>query len=246
MISTLIEEKNKLKYSSLQMIIVEMALLKLAIDDRITVTEKPVYQIKKNELAADHAAVVEKSAIKLEISEEAIGQNMISRKNNTFLEKTDTSKTEGQKSGIKVQEQDVDLEDRNQNKDRIIDGHNPETNSNEKYDEQKLFKILCQEVGKTNPGQAMFLQRGEPTLAKTGELTVIFSSENKNYFNFVNKPELVSTFEAALQKCIGNKISLAVKLEEENFAELDMLEKTKRIVKEDAEKIINCNSINEK
>jgi hypothetical protein len=35
-------------------------------------------------------------------------------------------------------------------------------------------------------------------------------------------------------------------LEEENFAELDMLEKTKRIVKEDAEKIINCNSINEK
>lgn len=244
MISCLIEEKNKLKYSSLQKIIVEMALLKLSIEDVDETIHKPGLAYN-NEISINSKDGISKQRMKLDESKEKPTREE-TRGNSERNLQSEPDSGKKNESVIKIQEQNDSYGEEFRENDEQPDIKHLFDNSRKKFDEKKLFKILCEEVGKTNSGQAMFLQRGEPTLSDDRQLTVMFSSENKNFFHFVNKPEFISSFEAAMQKRIGNEISLVIKLEEENFAELDMLEKTKRIVKNDAEKIINYESINEK
>lgn len=107
-----------------------------------------------------------------------------------------------------------------------------------RHDGMRLFKILCDEIAKTNSGQAMFLKRGQPALEGEGHLAIIYTVENKNFYQFVNKPELLKGFETALLQKMGEAITVSIRLEEENFNELDLLEKTLRIVNDEAVKII--------
>ena len=109
---------------------------------------------------------------------------------------------------------------------------------NSRHDGMRLFKILCDEIGKTNSGQAMFLKRGEPVLEAEGQLSIFYSLENKNFYQFVNKPELIKAFQTVLLQITGKAIMVSIKLETENFNELDLVEKTLRIVNDDAVKII--------
>lgn len=259
MISELIDEKNKLKYSSLQAIIVEMALLKLCLEEDViypnTCTEIKQPRHKKDIILPDkvsdrentgkvEAKQIIQSKIEHFLIEEPHFEILIQNEEQCPQE---IDKFGAGEDAAEELEETLDFNQKIQNPNESLIEEKPRKKSSAtKHDEMKLFKILCDEIGKTNSGQAMFLKRGEPSLKDEDCLVIVFSTENKNYFHFINKPETIKTFEVVLTQVTGKKVSVSVALEEENFNELDILEKTRRIVNNDAVKIINYDGINEK
>lgn len=245
MISQLIDEKNKLKYSSLQGIIVEMALLKLCLGDQITgsplrvETVSPKKELKPLPLASSQSRPVIESVLSETLSQT---QNQPSD-NSLFETGSEAQEEERFAPGAETFEVIPERSDR-------VDPSGQESIVNQpladkkvktgssRHDGMRFFKILCEEIGKTNSGQAMFLKRGEPELEGEAHLSIVYSVENKNFYQFVNKPELIKGFETALLQKTGKPLTVAIKLEEENFNELDLVEKTMRIVNDEAVKVI--------
>ncbi|MBK5243546.1 MAG: DNA polymerase III subunit gamma/tau [Eubacteriaceae bacterium] len=228
MISHLIEEKNKLKYSSLQSIIVEMAFLRLCLGEDVVkevTIKKSAFQSKPNQAVRElpkltipeiETDIEESPHNEREIKTEvAVFREVQARETHTVAEPTVKIKTTAKKA-------------------------------NSKHDEMTLFKKLCDDIGKTNSAQAMFLKRGEACLQPDDHLIINFTTENQNYFHFVNKPNLVKSFEEILTTAAGKTITVSIKLEEENFGDLDMLEKTRRIINNDAINIIEVEGFKEK
>ncbi|AFA49330.1 DNA polymerase III subunit gamma/tau [Acetobacterium woodii] len=243
MISQLIDEKNKLKYSSLQGIIVEMALLNLCLRDQIQ------KNVKTMELTTQKESLKKEIPQSVQINPKEVAlkpdhQVNVSEKKTVVQENKNPYESVGQEV-IKPNKASDELPDMTNFDSSAAAQDEPSTepqksknSGNTRHDEMKLFKLLCDEISKTNSGQAMFLKRGEPSLEDNDHLTIIYSTENKNFFHFVNKPELVKSFEAVLNHKTGKKITVSVKLEEENFTKLDIVEKTLRIVNNEAVKII--------
>jgi len=230
MISHLIEEKNKLKYSTLQSIIVEMAFLRLCLtddnlneqtlkkpEDRNKTEPIPTSETTNDVRELESPAIDEKKTVHYETINEEVSM--------VFKEKPETIEPIIETTTVIMKEKIKNIT---------------------KHDEMKLFKKLCDDVGKTNSAQAMFLKRGEPSLQGEDLLTLTFSTENQNFFHFVNKPELVQTFETILADATGKKIAVSIKLEEENFGELDMIEKTRRIINNDEITILEVDEFKEK
>ncbi|MBC3887282.1 DNA polymerase III subunit gamma/tau [Acetobacterium paludosum] len=234
MITQLIDEKNKLKYSSLQSIIVEMALLKLCLEDEAPDTEKQKkMQSTKKEIKTieeepkanykiDRLTIDEKHSDTQKPSVEEISPEIIKIENDEEKKEIPQQTQVIAESQKKVQNEEKKL---------------PQNNGS-KHDEMRFFKKLCDEIGKTNSAQAMFLKRGEAILQNDDHLDIIYTTENKNYFQFVNKPEFIKSFETILSEATERKITVAVRLEEDNFSKMDLTEKTRRIVNNDDVKII--------
>ncbi|PKM59412.1 MAG: DNA polymerase III subunit gamma/tau [Firmicutes bacterium HGW-Firmicutes-4] len=245
MISQLIEEKNKLKYSSLQGIIVEMALLKLCLGEQMTIqTPRAEITSQKKEIRSvppiDHQS---SSSIKtvlagnlMQIKKQPPDNSLIE----TELEGMEEERFSADVEAIEVVPESKDRVESNRQVAKLAQpvSDTKEKNVNNRHDEMRFFKILCEEIGKTNSGQAMFLKRGEPALEGEEHLSIIYSMENKNFYQFVNKPELIKGFELVLSQKTGKTITVSIKLEEENFNELDLVEKTLRIVNDEAVKVI--------
>lgn len=225
MISHLIEEKNKLKYSTLQSIIVEMAFLRLCLgeDSSQTTIRKPAIQSESIKTVGVIPVSIN-PGIETEIKESTFPDKESELRNGRTVEiiKNETS------AGMKTPPmEEPGMEIKTEKK-----------KMNTKHDEMKLFKKLCDEIGKTNSAQTMFLKRGEASLQRDDHLVIHFTTENQNYFHFVNKPDLIKTFEEILTKATGTPMTVSIKLEEENFGDLDMIEKTRRIINNDEVKII--------
>jgi len=241
MISHLIEEKNKLKYSSLQSIIVEMAFLKLCLGD------DPVKEtiIKQQPFSGQPIKTVRKFP-ELTIPEIKEDTDTVAfpddeSENELALKSIEYEIPEPEK--IKVQEivavKKPDLAIKPEIKlKKITEIKTEKKKANTRHDEMKLFKLCCDEIAKTNSGQAMFLKRAEAVLQGEDHLIINFSTENQNYFHFVNKPDVIKTLADIITKAAGRTMTVAIKLEEENFGDLDMLEKTRRIINNDAVNII--------
>ncbi len=246
MISLLIEEKNKLKYSNLQAIIVEMALLKICLGDQQTATipavetvfqnneKKPLSQSRPQDRLEKTSRMSETQAesLKRPAEYETVKSEINKSVADVFSMPAEKSKTtnsadegpEGEPEKAPVQEKkDVKIK-----------------SGSSRHDGMLFFKILCEEIAKTNSGQSMFLKRGEPILEDETHLLIVYSLENRNFYQFVNKPELIKGFEMALLQKLGKEISITIKLEDENFNELNLVEKTLRIVNDQAVKIINA------
>lgn len=246
MISLLIEEKNKLKYSNLQAIIVEMALLKICLGDQQTATipavetvfqnneKKPLSQSrpqdrleKTSRMSETQAESLKRPAeyetVKSEINKSVADVfSMPAEKSKTTNSADEGPEGEPEKAPVQVKK-DVKIK-----------------SGSSRHDGMLFFKILCEEIAKTNSGQSMFLKRGEPILEDETHLLIVYSLENRNFYQFVNKPELIKGFEMALLQKLGKEISITIKLEDENFNELNLVEKTLRIVNDQAVKIINA------
>ncbi len=243
MISELIDEKNKLKYSSLQGIIVEMALLKLCLRDQIQKNVKTTELNKqkgslKKEIPPDIQKNPKEVALKPDHQVNASEKKIVVQENKNHYESAaqeavKPNKASDELPGVTNFNNSAAAQD-----EPFAEPQKSKNSGNTCHDEMKLFKLLCDEISKTNSGQAMFLKRGEPSLEDNDHLSIIYSTENKNFFHFVNKPELVKSFEAVLNHKTGKKITISIKLEEENFTELDIVEKTLRIVNNEAVKII--------
>ncbi|KNZ41348.1 DNA polymerase III subunit gamma/tau [Acetobacterium bakii] len=240
MISHLIEEKNKLKYSTLQSIIVEMAFLRLCLKDDVVYEQTIIMPAdRKKAVSIPKTEINEPINKSIETMPEVSGLESpeINEKNTAYFETAD-------------KEVPMVLEAKPEIKQPINETAAvtaiEKTNKFTKHDEMKLFKKLCDDIGKTNSAQAMFLKRGEPNLQGEDHLILTFSTENQNFFHFVNKPELVQTFETVLTEATGKKITVSIKLEEENFGDLDMIEKTRRIINNDEITIVEVDECKEK
>lgn len=251
MISQLIDEKNKLKYSSLQGIIVEMALLKLCLGDQIVIPSMGIRTTGKEKKIP--IPVIERKPIIADDLSNVKSEDPEKNEIEASLTKTDFDHEVRFQPVIERFEEPLSIHEPAAGTGEKIDGNQSaiteqkvKTNGSSKHDEMKFFKLLCDEIGKTNSGQAMFLKRGEPSLADDGHLSIVYSSENINFFHFVNKPEFVKNFETILNQKTGQTITISIKLEEENFAELNMIEKTLRIVNDDTVKIIKSDEEVEK
>jgi DNA polymerase-3 subunit gamma/tau len=245
MISQLIDEKNKLKYSSLQGIIVEMALLKLCLGKQmpILVPRAETVSQKKEIRSLLPIDPQSRAAIKTVPPEKLPQQQNQPFEHSLFETEFEEQEEERFAPGVETCEAPperkvmVELPDQEKTASQPSADKKVKTGSS-RHDGMRFFKILCDEIGKTNSGQAMFLKRGEPVLEDEGHLSIFYSVENKNFYQFVNKPELIKGFETVLLQKTGTPITVAIKLEEENFNELDLVEKTLRIVNDEAVKII--------
>jgi DNA polymerase-3 subunit gamma/tau len=247
MISQLIDEKNKLKYSSLQGIIVEMALLKLCLGEHMTIlTPRAEITSQKKEIRSippiDHQS---RSSIKTVVPEN-LPQIKKQLPDNSLIE-TEFAGLEEERFAPDVETVEVvpESKDKAESNGPIEKVVQPVSDKKVKtgssrHDGMRFFKTLCDEIGKTNSGQAMFLKRGEPELEDERHLSIVYSVENKNFYQFVNKPELIKGFETALLHKTGKPVTVSIKLEEENFNELDLIEKTLRIVNDEAVKVIKA------
>ncbi len=245
MIHHLIEEKNKLKYSSLQGIIVEMAILKLClIEDHPNETIIKEKIISENEIKNrfDHNKNTE---IKPKNYQNSVNNQVIKEKEALYTmpqdsEIIDSEENSGMIEVLNSTAKNIEIEKNTEKTDKIKSKEQSDTSEKPvKQDEMRLFKKLCDEVSKTNSGQAMFLKRGEATLKDDNQLIIHYSKENQNYFQFLNKPELMRSFENILFEKTKIPIKIDIKLEEENFNQLDLFEKTKEIVNDNNVKIID-------
>jgi len=239
MISHLIEEKNKLKYSSLQSIIVEMAFLRLCLgEDAVNeaTIKKPAFQ-KKTMKAVKELPELKIPEIETEIKEPEFKDKEIEQKNKATVNRVKNEML----VPVEAQAREISLAE-----EPIVKISTDAKKANSKHDEMTLFKKLCDVIGKTNSAQAMFLKRGEACLQSDDHMIINFTTENQNYFHFVNKPDLVKTFEDILAKAAGKTMSVSIMLEEENFGDLDMIEKTRRIINNDAVNIIEVEGFKEK
>jgi DNA polymerase-3 subunit gamma/tau len=247
MISQLIDEKNKLKYSSLQGIILEMALLKLCLRDQIAISIPATEIVSQKQAVKPLPPIDPQSNIAIKkVPPENLPQpeKQLSESGSLDTERPEPEEEEDRfAAGVEafevVPENKVKValsgQEDNLNQPR---SDKKEKTGSSRHDGMRFFKILCDEIAKTNSGQAMFLKRGQPELEGEGHLAIIYSVENKNFYQFVNKPELIKGFETALLQKTGEAITVSIRLEEENFNELDLLEKTLRIVNDEAVKII--------
>lgn len=231
MISHLIEEKNKLKYSSLQSIIVEMAFLRLCLgEDAVKAATIKKTAFQKNPIkVVTELPELKIPEIETEIKDPEFHDKEIEQKNKAVVNRAENE------AAVPREAQSREMHTVEEPPAKI---KTEAKKANSKHDEMTLFKKLCDDIGKTNSAQAMFLKRGEACLEPDDHLIINFTTENQNYFHFVNKPDLVKSFEEILTKAAGKTISVSVKLEEENFGDLDMIEKTRRIINNDAVNII--------
>ncbi|WP_296559753.1 DNA polymerase III subunit gamma/tau [uncultured Acetobacterium sp.] len=246
MISQLIDEKNKLKYSSLQGIILEMALLKLCLRDQIAISIPATEIVSQKKAVKPLPPIDQQSNIAIKkVPPENLPQpeNQLSESRSLDAERPEPEEEDRFAAGVEAFEAvpenkvKVALSGQEDNLNQPGSDKKGKTGSS-RHDGMRLFKILCDEIAKTNSGQAMFLKRGQPALEGEGHLAIIYTVENKNFYQFVNKPELLKGFETALLQKMGEAITVSIRLEEENFNELDLLEKTLRIVNDEAVKII--------
>jgi len=246
MISQLIDEKNKLKYSSLQGIILEMALLKLCLRDQIAISIPATEIVSQKKAVKPLPPIDPQSNIAIKkVPPENLPQpeNQLSESRSLDAERPEPEDEDRFAAGVEAFEAvpenkvKVALSGQEDNLNQPGSDKKVKTGSS-RHDGMRLFKILCDEIAKTNSGQAMFLKRGQPALEGEGHLAIIYTVENKNFYQFVNKPELLKGFETALLQKTGEAITVSIRLEEENFNELDLLEKTLRIVNDEAVKII--------
>jgi len=246
MISQLIDEKNKLKYSSLQGIILEMALLKLCLRDQIAISIPATEIVSQKKAVKPLPPIDPQSNIAIKkVPPENLPQpeNQLSESRSLDAERPEPEDEDRFAAGVEAFEAvpenkvKVALSGQEDNLNQPGSDKKVKTGSS-RHDGMRLFKILCDEIAKTNSGQAMFLKRGQPALEGEGHLAIIYTVENKNFYQFVNKPELLKGFETALLQKMGEAITVSIRLEEENFNELDLLEKTLRIVNDEAVKII--------
>lgn len=246
MISQLIDEKNKLKYSSLQGIILEMALLKLCLRDQIAISIPATEIVSQKKAVKPLPPIDPQSNIAIKkVPPENLPQpeNQLSESRSLDAERPEPEDEDRFAAGVEAFEAvpenkvKVALSGQEDNLNQPGSDKKVKTGSS-RHDGMRLFKILCDEIAKTNSGQAMFLKRGQPALEGEGHLAIIYTVENKNFYQFVNKPELLKGFETALLQKTGQAITVSIRLEEENFNELDLLEKTLRIVNDEAVKII--------
>lgn len=246
MISQLIDEKNKLKYSSLQGIILEMALLKLCLRDQIAISIPATEIVSQKKAVKPLPPIDQQSNIAIKkVPPENLPQpeNQLSESRSLDAERPEPEEEDRFAAGVEAFEAvpenkvKVALSGQEDNLNQPRSDKKGKTGSS-RHDGMRLFKILCDEIAKTNSGQAMFLKRGQPALEGEGHLAIIYTVENKNFYQFVNKPELLKGFETALLQKMGEAITVSIRLEEENFNELDLLEKTLRIVNDEAVKII--------
>lgn len=246
MISQLIDEKNKLKYSSLQGIILEMALLKLCLRDQIAISIPATEIVSQKKAVKPLPPIDPQSNIAIKkVPPENLPQpeNQLSESRSLDAERPEPEDEDRFAAGVEAFEAvpenkvKVALSGQEDNLNQPGSDKKVKTGSS-RHDGMRLFKILCDEIAKTNSGQAMFLKRGQPALEGEGHLAIIYTVENKNFYQFVNKPELLKGFETALLQKTGEAITVSIRLEEENFNELDLLEKTLRIVNGEAVKII--------
>lgn len=245
MISQLIDEKNKLKYSSLQGIIVEMALLKLCLADQVPVLPPRKESVsQKNEIKPLPSLNPQSKPVVKALPPENLLQSGNQPLDNSLFE-TEFEDLEEERFSAEAEafeavpesKDRVELPGQEKKVAQPLSGKKEKTASS-RHDEMRFFKMLCEEIGKTNSGQAMFLKRGEPLLEDEGQLSIIYSLENRNFYQFVNKPELIKGFETVLLQKTGKPMMVSIKLEEENFNELDLVEKTLRIINNEAVEII--------
>lgn len=197
MIDHFIEAKNKLKYTNLQNLILEMTCLKLAYQDEGELVVKEPIREMTRQIKSPVVAQAE-PVPSLKASSQAAVKPMIEAEEASAFEASS---------------------------DRLEDGS--------LNDGRVLFKTLCDRIGSA---QCIFLKKGVPKLTKEA-LFIDFEEKDQDVFDFINRPSHIENFEKILQDQ-GKVIKVAVRLEKENFNELDLLEKTKRIVNDDKIKIV--------
>ncbi len=192
MIDHFIEAKNKLKYSNLQNLILEMACLKLAYqaEGQVLVNE-PQKESKRQ--------VQTKSPV---VAQAVIAPTAMAAEQETI-------------DPLIAPKKEMAAEDLlNQAKDS---GHG-----------QALFQTLCNSIGSA---QCIFLKKGVPSLTEEA-LFIDFEEKDQDVYDFINRPGHIENFEKILEDQ-GKKVKVAVRLQKEDFDELDLLEKTKRIINDD-------------
>ncbi|MGL4607714.1 MAG: DNA polymerase III subunit gamma/tau [Eubacteriaceae bacterium] len=233
MIAHLIDEKAKLKYSTLQEIIVEMAFLRLGLieeaeDENFS---EEFHKKRKNDRGKQGNVLNGKENGSREDPTIADLKRNIQRENEERVIHLTPELTS--KEVIEKKEASKDLIETitvNEKSDKII-------NSDKKYDVNKLFKKVISEVQKTNSGQAIFLKKASPELEQH-HFRIAFSKENQNLCTFVNKPSTVELIEKILWDITKEKFDIELMVEKESFNDLEMVEKIKRIVNNDEIKII--------
>jgi hypothetical protein len=75
----------------------------------------------------------------------------------------------------------------------------------------------------------MFLKKARPEF--DGKVfTITFAEEDQSYVSFIDTPQHRVEFENILKEETGQNIKVDVSVEKEDFSELNIMEKTKRIV----------------
>ncbi|WKY43617.1 DNA polymerase III subunit gamma/tau [Eubacteriaceae bacterium ES2] len=192
----LIQEKNKMKYSSLQDVILEIACLRLAMDrDEADILPVSPLQKSKPPKKTDKNAVPKSEAVQVTHRNQgkATAQPDI---------QVEEKKSHPEQPQIQQEAQDL----------------SPMTG--------KIFERLCQQIG---PAQCMFLKKAHPEF--DGKIfSIAFAEEDQSYVSFIDTPQHREEFENILREETGQDIKVTVKVEKEDFSELDIMEKTKRIV----------------
>ncbi|WKY47033.1 DNA polymerase III subunit gamma/tau [Eubacteriaceae bacterium ES3] len=216
MIDFLIQEKNKLKYNSLQNLILEIACLKLC---EFEATPKAVAE--KNEFSEFSKS---KTAISPGVRVYPIESRQAKPNTLSGKEQTDSGLGESDKEKVIVPvTEDKELA-KNENQDEKV----------KSVSGKKLFDKLCKQIG---PAQCMFLKKAHPDY--DGQVfTIAFSEEDRNYISFINTPERIADFEKILKDETSQDIKVIVTVEKEDFSELDLAEKTRRIINDPAIEII--------
>jgi DNA polymerase-3 subunit gamma/tau len=193
----LIQEKNKMKYSSLQDVILEIACIRLAMADdqsgMLAVESLP--KQKRPEDAVISVAKAKPKEQSQDILDKAVAQNPVLKPQ---------KKAEAEQTA-KISSESVQKK-------------SPNTD--------KIFERLCQQIG---PAQCMFLKKARPEF--DGKVfTITFAEEDQSYVSFIDTPQHRVEFENILKEETGQNIKVDVSVEKEDFSELNIMEKTKRIV----------------
>jgi DNA polymerase-3 subunit gamma/tau len=211
----LIQEKNKMKYSSLQDVILEIACIRLAMaHDQSGVL--PVESLRKpsrtDELLNPAPKAMPKQESPAVLDKEIVNSSvfMPEKKVNPAHKEAEETEEVGQAEAAQAPEQ--------------VPKQMPE--SKKSPDTDKIFARLCQQIG---PAQCMFLKKAHPEF--DGKVfSIAFSEEDQSYVSFIDTPQHREEFENILREETGQDIKVNVSVEKENFSELDLMEKTKRIV----------------
>lgn len=241
MISHLIEEKNKLKYSSLQEIITEMAFLRLCLTEEDFNEGKVETALPRKKRTKRLPERIEEE-IEESFEEEDYSEIIYEEPRvEAVLKERDTKSSLEQDKSFAISEkrepEKVTLPIPELEKVKLSE-NSEKSNHSKKYDIKKLFKKVLTELGKTNSGQAMFLKNGIPSFIGESGFGIAFSKENQNLCSFVNKSETISLIENILKAATSQDFNVEIKIEEESFSDLDILEKTKRIINDGDVKII--------
>lgn len=220
MIDYFIGEKNKLKYSNLQNIILEMACLKLAYSDEDRNTKKGDVARELTGGSKTEAKSEARGAAKVEIN--------VATKVQTKVEPKIEDKAEAE---VQAKVQAKKVSQQKSGREELSGQANVAAAKNDTGD--VLFQKLCDTIGSA---QCMFLKKGSAVF--TGdELIINFSQDHQNFYDFINRPEHIVNFEEICKAETGQTIKVTLRLLKEDFNKLDLVEKTKRIINDEKVKI---------